>query len=302
VIADPMRLETQHTGRTRVRDLEGGAPLPISMKYALIAGNGRFPLLVLEAARGAGREMVVVAVKEEAGPEMENLSASLGTRCHWISVGELGRLIEILKAERATHAVMAGQIQHAKIFSSIRPDWRLMKLLLSLKTKNTDALLGAVAGVLAEEGIEVVHSTAFLQPLLAPEGPVTPRNLDEREMADIEYGHRIARALAAFDIGQSVVICDRACVAVEAMEGTDAVIRRAVQYSNGRPLTVVKVSKPNQDMRFDVPVIGPRTIAAMREANATALAVDAGRTLLLDREELLRQAAEAQIAIAGFPP
>src|SRR5713226_3217521 len=265
------------------------------MKYALIAGNGRFPLLVLEAARGAGQELVVVAVKEEAAPEIETLGAS----CHWISVGELGRLIEILKQEGVTHAVMAGQIKHARIFSSIRPDWRLLKLLMSLKTRNTDALLGAVAGELVKEGIEVVHSTVFLQPLLAPEGPISARPLDEREAADIAYGHQIARALAAFDIGQSVIICERACVAVEAMEGTDAAILRAAGFSNGRPLTVVKVSKPNQDMRFDVPVIGPRTIATMRQANATALAVDAGRTLLLDRDELLRAAEGARVAIVG---
>jgi DUF1009 family protein len=211
-------------------------------------------------------------------------------------------LIEILKTEKTTHAVMAGQIQHAKIFSSIRPDWRLVKLLMSLGTKNTDSLLGAVARVLAEEGIELVHSTAFLQPLLAPEGQLGRRAVDEREAADVAYGHGVARALAAFDIGQSVVICDRACVAVEAMEGTDAAVLRAAQFSNGRPLTVVKVSKPNQDMRFDVPVIGTRTITAMRQAHATALAIDAGRTLLLDRDELLRAADEANIAIAGFKP
>lgn len=266
------------------------------MKYALIAGNGRFPLLVLEAARGAGRELVVVAVKEETEPEIEKLAA----RCHWISLGELGRLLEILKQEGVTHAVMAGQIQHKQIFSSIRPDWRLLKLLMSLPTKNTDSLLGAVAGVLKEEGVELVDSTAFLQPFLAPEGQISARALEEREAADIAYGHQVARALAAFDIGQSVIICERACVAVEAMEGTDAAMRRAAQYANGRPLTVVKVSKPNQDMRFDVPVIGPRTIVTMREVNATALAVDAGRTLLLDREALLLAAAEAGVAIVGY--
>lgn len=268
------------------------------MKYALIAGNGRFPLLVLEAARGAGRDMVVVAVKEEADPAIEKL----GARCHWISLGELSRLIEILKQEQVTQAVMAGQIKHAQIFSSIKPDWRLLKLLMSLKTKNTDSLLGAVAGALAEEGIQLIDSTTFLGPLLAPEGPISSRPLDPREASDIDYGHGVARALASFDIGQSVIICERACIAVEAMEGTDAAILRAAQFSNGRPLTVVKVSKPQQDMRFDVPVIGPRTIAAMQQANATALAVDAGRTLLLDRDELLRKAGEARIAIVGYRP
>lgn len=268
------------------------------MKYALIAGNGRFPVLVLEAARGAGWEMVVVAVKEEAEPQIE----SRASRCHWISLGELSRLIAILKQEQVTHAVMAGRIQHAQIFSSIRPDWRLLKLLMSLKSKNTDALLGAIAGVLAEEGIELVNSTVFLGPFLAPEGQISARALDAREAADVDYGHQVARALAAFDIGQSVVICDRACVAVEAMEGTDAAVMRAAQYSNGRPLTVVKVSKPNQDMRFDVPVVGPRTIAAMQQANASALAIDAGRTLLLDRDELLQAADRSGVAIAGYKP
>ncbi|HYM09277.1 MAG TPA: UDP-2,3-diacylglucosamine diphosphatase LpxI [Bryobacterales bacterium] len=272
------------------------------MKYALIAGNGRFPLLALEAARGAGQDMVVVAVKEEADPEIERLAAGLESRCHWISLGELSRLLEILKQEKVTHAVMAGQIQHKQIFSSIRPDWRLLKLLLALPAKNTDALLGAVAGVLAEEGVELVDSTTFLEPFLAPEGRLTARGPDEREAADIAYGHQVARALAAFDIGQSVIICDRACVAVEAMEGTDAAMLRAAQYSNGRPLTVVKVSKPHQDMRFDVPVIGPRTIASMQQAGATALAIDAGRTLLLDRDELVPSADRAGVAIAGYKP
>ena len=265
------------------------------MKYALIAGNGRFPLLVLEAAQGAGYDMVVVAVREETDRAIQKL----GERCYWISLGELGKLIEILKEEGVTHAVMAGQIRHAQIFSSIRPDWRLLKLLTSLRSKNTDALLGAIAGVLAEEGVALVDSTAFLQPMLATEGPLTARALNEREQADVDYGHRVARALAGFDIGQSVVICEQACVAVEAMEGTDAAILRAAQYSNGRALTVVKVSKPNQDMRFDVPVIGPRTIDSMRQAHATALAIDAGRTLLLDRDELLKQANAAEVAIAG---
>lgn len=268
------------------------------MKYGLIAGNGRFPLLVAQAARSEGRHLVAVAIKEETDPAIESLVA----KCYWISLGELSRLIEILQREGVRQAVMAGQVKHAQIFSSIRPDWRLLKLLMSLKTKNTDALIGAVARVLAEEGIELLDSTAFLRPFLAPEGPISPRPMTDAERADVEYGHQVARALARFDIGQSVVICERACVAVEAMEGTDAAVLRAAEYSNGRPLTVVKVSKPDQDMRFDVPVIGPGTIATMEKANATALAVDAGRTLLLDRDELLRQAVRAGVAIAGFPP
>ena len=252
--------------------------------------------MVAEAGRGAGHEMVGVAIKEETDPAIEGLVA----RCHWISLGELGRLIAILKEEGITEAVMAGQVKHAQIFSSIRPDWRLVKLLMGLKTRNTDALIGAVAGVLAEEGVRLIDSTAFLEPLLAPEGRISERPMNAREEADVEYGRQVAQALAGFDIGQSVVICERACVAVEAMEGTDATVRRAAQFANGRPLTVVKVSKPKQDMRFDVPVIGPGTMATMQQTGATALAVDAGRTLLLDREELLRAAERAGIAIAGY--
>ncbi len=268
------------------------------MRYGLIAGNGRFPLLVAQAARSEGREIVAVAIREETDPALESLVA----RCYWISLGELSRLIEILQQEGIRQAVMAGQVKHAQIFSSIRPDWRLLKLLMSLPARNTDALIGGVAKVLADEGIELLDSTAFLRPFLAPEGRISDRGLDERERADIEYGRQVARALARFDIGQSVVICERACVAVEAMEGTDAVILRAAQFSNGRPLTVVKVSKPRQDMRFDVPVIGPGTIASMTQAGATAIAIDAGRTLLLDRDDLLRATASAGVAIAGFPP
>jgi len=266
------------------------------VKCGLIAGSGRFPLLVAEAARGAGWEVVGIGIKEEADPAIEGLVS----RCYWISLGELGRLIEILKQEGVRQAVMAGQVKHKQIFSSIQPDWRLVKLLLGLRSKNTDALIGAVARVLAEEGVELLDSTAFLQPLLAPEGRISARQMDERETADVAYGHQVARRLAAFDIGQSVVVCEGACVAVEAMEGTDAAILRAAQFSNGKPLTVVKVSKPGQDMRFDVPVIGPGTMETMEKAGATALAVDAGRTLLLDREELLRRAERAGVAIAGY--
>ncbi len=267
------------------------------MHCALIAGNGRFPLLVLEAALAAGHDMLVMAIKEETDPAIESFRAP----CHWISLGELSRLIEILKREGVRQAVMAGQVKHARIFSSIRPDWRLAKVLLSLTTRNTDSLIGAVAQELAKEGIELLDSTSFLRPLLAPEGSLTARAASEGERADIAYGLSIARALAAFDIGQSVIICERACVAVEAMEGTDAALLRAAEFSNGRPLTVVKVAKPGQDLRFDVPVIGPRTIEAMGRAGATAISIDAARTLLLDRNELIRAADSAGIAIVGTP-
>ena len=265
------------------------------MKYGLIAGGGRFPLLVLSAARQQGHEMVAVAVKEEALPEIEQLAE----RCHWISLGELSKLIKILKQENISEAIMAGRVQHARIYSSIRPDWKLLKLLKSLGRKNTDSLIGAVAAVLAEEGIQLLDSTRFLAPHMVREGPNTERGPIESEQADIDYGREIAQALASYDIGQSVVICEKACVAVEAMEGTDAVILRAGEISNGRRLTVVKVAKPNQDMRFDVPVVGPTTIAKMKRVNATALAVEAGHTLLIDRDELLAAANEAEIVIVG---
>jgi len=267
-------------------------------KYALIAGNGRFPFLVLEAARASGRPMLVAAIREEADPGLECLASGF----YWIGLGELSRLIEILKSEGITHAVMAGQVKHSQIFSSIRPDWRLLKLLLSLPQKNTDALIGGVARVLAEEGITLLDSTTFLKPLLAGEGVLSRRGPNAEEAANIEYGLRVARELARLDIGQTVVIAERACVAAEAMEGTDAVILRAASLSRGRPLTVVKVARPGQDMRFDVPVIGPGTMETMRQAGATALSVEAGRTLLLEREELLRLANEFGIAIVGSAP
>ncbi len=267
-------------------------------RYGVIAGNGRFPFLVLEAARGQGIPMVVAAIREEADPALAGLAASF----HWIGVGELGRLIEVLKQEGVTHAVMAGQVKHTQIFSSLRPDWRLVKLLASLRHKNTDSLIGAVAQALAEEGITLLDSTTFLKPFLAPAGVLTRRAPSEAERADIEYGRRLARELSRLDVGQSVVISERACVAVEAMEGTDAVILRAASLSRGRPLTVVKVARPNQDMRFDVPVVGPGTIRTMQQAGATALALDAGRTLLLDRDELLRLADEAGVAIEAAEP
>ena len=265
------------------------------MKYGLIAGNGRFPILALENARRLGHEVVVVAIEEEAAPEVE----ALGSRCYWISLGQLSRLIEILKQEGVTEVVMAGQVKHASIFSAIRPDWRLVKLLASLSHKNTDSLIGGVAKVLADEGIRLADSTALLKPLLAGEGPLTRRKPSGDEMADIRYGRRIAAALAGFDVGQSVAICERACVALEAMEGTDAMLRRAAGLVNGRRLTLVKSSRRRGHLLFDVPVAGPATIAAMIETGATALAIDAGRTLLLDRDEMLAAADRANLAVLG---
>jgi DUF1009 family protein len=266
--------------------------------WGLIAGNGRFPFLVLEAARSQGIEMAVIALKEEASPELEKLAK----RLHWVSLGELSKAIELMQGEGVKQAVMAGQVKHNKIFSAIRPDWKLAKLLFSLPRKNTDSLIGAVARVLEDEGIELVDSTLFLKPLVPDAGVLTRRAPNEQELADIEYGLGVARQIAAMDVGQTVVISDLACVAVEAMEGTDETIERAGRYAQGKPLVVVKVSKPKQDMRFDVPVVGMPTVESMKRAGATALALDAGRTLLFERSLLIAKADEAGIAIQAVVP
>ena len=285
------------------------------MKLGLIAGNGRFPFLLLDAARAQGFAVTVAAIREETDPEI-NQRAAVDERItvHWLSLGELSRLIETFHKEGVSMAVMAGQVKHKQIFSSIRPDWRLAKLLLNLRTRNTDMLLGAVAKVLGDEGIELISSTSFLEPLLAQEGVLTERAPDEEERKNIQYGLEVARAVAGFDIGQTVVVAAQACVAVEAMEGTDAAIERAGMLMRSleedepgeastlhRHLTVVKVGKPQQDMRFDVPVIGMRTIDAMLGAGATCLSVEAERTLLFDRDALLRRASEENIAIVAVP-
>jgi UDP-2,3-diacylglucosamine hydrolase len=268
----------------------------ISGNWGLIAGNGDFPFLVLQGARSRGIEMAVIAIREEASPALERETK----RLHWISLGELSRGIDLLHREGVKHAVMAGQVKHNKIFSAIRPDWRLAKLLLSLPAKNTDSLIGAIARVLQDEGIELVDSTKFLGPLLPSAGVLTRREPDPSEATDIEYGRKIAHQIADLDLGQTVVVRDHACVAIEAMEGTDETIERAARIAAGQRLVIIKVSKPRQDMRFDVPVIGTKTIDVMRRANATALAIDAGRTLLFDRDALVRAADEAGIAIQAF--
>jgi hypothetical protein len=279
------------------------------MKLGLIAGNGRFPFLLLDAARAQGLSVVVAALREETDAEMDRRAAEdSGITVHWLSLGELSRLIETFQKEGVTKAVMAGQVKHKQIFSSIRPDWRLAKLLLSLPIRSTDRLIGAVAKVLAHEGIELMSSTTFLEPLLAEEGVLTERAPDEEERRNIEYGLSVARAVAGFDIGQTVVVAAQACVAVEAMEGTDAAIERAGRLMETlesdastleRRLTVVKVAKPNQDMRFDVPVIGMATVETMIRAGASCLSLEAGRTLLFDREALLKRANEAGIAVVS---
>ena len=282
-------------------------------KLGLIAGNGRFPFLLLEAARAHGLSVVVAALKEETDPEIDRRAeVDAAITVHWFSLGELSRLIETFQREGVSRAVMAGQVKHKQIFSSIRPDWRLAKLLLNLRTRNTDMLLGAIARVLADEGIELISSTTYLEPLLAQEGVLTRRAPTPDEEKDIAYGRTVARGIAAFDLGQTVVIAAQACVAVEAMEGTDATIARAGELFRtleagddddpttlSRSLTVVKVAKPKQDMRFDVPVIGAATIHAMHKAGATCLAMEAGRTLLFDREAILAAADAAGIAITA---
>lgn len=272
-------------------------------RIGLIAGNGKFPFLVLDAARAQGFDVIVAAIKEETSPEIESRGAAV---VHWFSLGELSRLIDMFKEEGVSRAIMAGQVKHKQIFSSIRPDWRLAKLLLSLRTRNTDALLGAVAKVLGDEGIVLESSTAFLEPLLAKSGVLTQRAPDEQEKKNIAYGRAVAHNLAHYDIGQTVVIAEAACVAVEAMEGTDATIERAGQLmasldaeasTLSRALTVVKIAKPNQDTRFDVPVVGVKTIETMQKAGATCLALNAGKCLFLDGNDVIVAADKAQVCI-----
>ena len=279
--------------------------MPPPEKLGLIAGNGKFPFLVLDAARAQGLEVVVAAIKEETFPEIEMRGAA---SVHWLSLGELSKLIDTFKNEGVHRAIMAGQVKHQQIFSSIKPDWRLAKVLLSLTTRNTDSLLGAVAKVLGDEGIALENSTSFLEPLLAKSGVLTERAPAEEERRNIAYGRSVARHLAQYDIGQTVVVAETACVAVEAMEGTDSTIERAGAMMGSlegnastlsRALTVVKMAKPKQDMRFDVPVIGVKTIEVMRTAGATCLAIDAGRCLLLDGEAILQAANETKIAVVA---
>jgi DUF1009 family protein len=275
----------------------GGGAFPAPRPLGLIAGNGRFPFLVAQAARRQGRRVVAVAIREEAFPELEHEVDAV----HWVSLGQLGRCIDALKAEGVTEAVMAGQVKHRQIFSGIVPDLKLMAVLARLAVKNTDSLIGAVADVLAGEGIRLLPSTSLLEDQMASPGPMTRARPSRDERQDIEYGGRVARALAGLDLGQTVVIKSRAAVAVEAMEGTDEVIRRAGRIA-GPGTTVVKVAKPGQDMRFDVPVVGPGTLETMGEAGARVLALDAGKTLLIDKASLLARADTAGIAVWGMTP
>jgi UDP-2,3-diacylglucosamine hydrolase len=269
-------------------------------RIGLIAGNGRFPFLVLQGARSLGHQATIVAIKEEAFADLEQAAQDAHAEFHWVSLGQLGKCIKILKAAGVSRAVMAGQVKHVKIFSGIIPDLTLMSVLARLKARNTDALISAVADVMRDDGIELLDSTAFLQPLLACEGAVTERAPDEQERLDFEFGYGMADAIAALDIGQTIAVKHQAVVAVEAMEGTDEVIGRAGLLA-GPGVRIVKVAKPKQDMRFDVPVIGMATIQAMRTAGATALSVDAERTLIFDLELVLQSANDAGIAIVGRP-
>ena len=264
------------------------------MRYGLIAGNGRFPFLVLEGARRAGAEVAVAAIREETDPAIEKVA----DRMTWVGIGQLGRMIRFFKREGVERAIMAGQVKHVQIFSGALPDVRMLKMLLSLPRRNTDALIGGVALELAREGIELIDSTYFLKDQLPREGVLTKRAPSAAERADIEYGLEVARVIARLDLGQTIVVRARACVAVEAMEGTDETVRRAGRLARGR-LTVVKVAKPNQDMRFDVPVVGLPTVETMVEAGATCLCLTAGKTLMFDREEMLRLAERHRIAVVA---
>lgn len=267
-------------------------------RYGLIAGNGRFPLLALKTARKLGHEVVVIAVENEASDELAPFAAAI----HWVNIGQLGKVIDALKSEGITEVMMTGQVKHVSLFSDIKPDWKLSKLLFSLKEKNTAALIGGIQRVLADEGITLTDSTLLLKPLLAEEGVLTKRKPDKEEESELRYGRKLASILASADIGQSVAISDRACVAAEAMEGTDAMLRRAAGLTNGRPIRLAKASNGRAHMLFDVPVIGLNTVKTMIETKTTAVAIDAGRTLLLDKEEMIARANSAGIAIVAYKP
>lgn len=274
----------------------GNSSAAAGEKFAIIAGNGRFPFLVLDAALDRGIDPLVVAIKEEAFPALGEHANEI----EWLSLGEVARLLDLLTARGVNRIVLAGQVKHVQLFSSIKPDGVVEQTLNGMDRKNTDALIGVFVGMLEARGIHVVDSTLFLKPLLAAEGEMTIRAPNADELADIDYGREIAKKIAGLDIGQTIVVADRACVTVEAMEGTDAAIERAAGLSNGKRLVVVKVSKPQQDMRFDVPVVGVRTIRVMRRSNARVLAVDAGKTLLFEREQLIEEANQAGISVIGM--
>jgi len=271
------------------------------MRLGLIAGNGRFPFLVLDAARSMGHDVTVIAAKEEAFQDLDGAAAKAGATIHWISIGQLGKCISLMKEAGIDRAVMAGQVKHTKIFGGIVPDMTFLSVLAKLTSRNTDGLIGAVAGVLHDNGIELMDSTALLKPMLATPGVMSQRGPTEEERQDFEFGYAMADAVAGLDIGQTIAVKHRAVVAVEAMEGTDEVIARAGHLA-GPGVRIVKVAKPKQDMRFDVPVVGLATIQAMRIAGASAISIDAGKTLMFERDTMLTSANEAGIAVIGRPP
>ena len=271
----------------------------MAQKLGLIAGNGRFPFLVLDAARAMGHDVVVIAIKEEASKEIEEAAArSPRADVHWVSIGQLGTFLQILKDNHITQAVMAGQVKHIKIFGGFVPDLTAMSLMGRLKGMNTDALIGAVADLMRERGVELVNSATFLDPMLAREGQLSDRAPTEAERKDLEFGYRMADAIAGLDIGQTIAVKHQAVVAVEAMEGTDETIARAGHLA-GDGVTIIKVAKPNQDMRFDVPIVGLATIQAMRIARASVLSIDARQTLIFDRDAFFMSANEAGIVVVG---
>ena len=264
------------------------------MKFGLIAGNGEFPFLVVEGAKKQGASLAVVAIKEETDKRIE----AVADKVIWVGIGQLGRMISFFKKEKVEKAMMAGQVKHVQIFSGALPDVRMLKMLWNLPRRNTVALIGGIADELAKEGIELIDSTYFIKDQLAPAGVLTKRKPNETELGNIEYGLHIAGELVRLDLGQTIVVRAKACVAIEAMEGTDATIKRAGELANGK-LTVIKVAKPNQDMRFDVPVVGVPTIETMIAAGATCLSVTANKTLIFDRDEMLRLADKNSISIVG---
>ena len=269
------------------------------MAIGLIAGNGTFPFLVLRAARQVGHDVVVVAIEGEAAPELETLAADVGrTAFTWVQLGQLGAAIKALKSGGASQAVMAGQVKHVKLFGGVFPDMTLLSVLTRLKAKNTDALIAAVADVLKDHGIALMNSTSLLPELVARAGVLTRTGPTAVMQADFDFGYRIADAIAGVDVGQTVVVKDRAVVAVEGMEGTDATILRAGQLA-GAGCRVIKVAKPGQDMRFDVPVVGVATITTMKQAGADALTIDAGRTLVMDGDAFFAAANDHGIVVIG---
>lgn len=272
----------------------------MAQKLGIIAGNGNFPFLVLDAAKSLGHQITIIALKEEASKDIDAVGAKAGAAVHWISIGQLGTFLQILKDNDIKTAVMAGQVKHIKIFGGFVPDMTAMSLLGKLKGMNTDALIGAVADLMRERGVELINSAAFLEPLLAGSGQLSDRMPSEPERKDLDFGYRMADTIAGLDIGQTIAVKHQAVVAVEAMEGTDETIARAGHLA-GDGVSIIKVAKPNQDMRFDVPIVGLATIQAMRRAGATCLSLDAGRTLIFDREAFFASANDAGIAIVGRP-